>query len=98
MARRLRRQAVAQTSVGVAGTVALGTLPSVDVVDLPSMLSRLREAHPMIRVLLRTSPSGSGGLSEEGEVGMLDAARIANDGSRIPGMRLTWLSTAPSRR
>lgn len=94
-AARAAREAVDRVTTGVSGTVHLGTLPSMDVVDLPALLARLRVEHPGIRVRLRTSNSGSGGLAEELVRGDLDAALIANDGSGIPGVRMTWLLTAP---
>jgi DNA-binding transcriptional LysR family regulator len=94
-AARTAREAVSRLTTGIAGTVVLGTLPSIDVIDLPVLLARLRREHPAIRVRLRTSPSGSGGLVDELTRGDLDAALIANDGSAVPGMRLTWLLTTP---
>ena len=94
-AARAAREAVARVTTGIAGDVNLGTLPSVDAVDLPALLARLRRDHPAIRVRLQTSPSGSTGLLDKLTRGDLDAALIANDGAAIPGLRLTWLLTAP---
>jgi DNA-binding transcriptional LysR family regulator len=94
-AARTAREAVTRIATGVAGEVQLGTMPSIDVIDLPALLARLRQDHPGITVRLRTSPSGSSGLTEELARGDLDAALVANDGSPVPGMRLTRLITVP---
>lgn len=94
-AARTARETVTRIATGVTGDVRLGTMASLDAVDLPGMLAQLRSAHPGIKVQLRTSPSGSSGLTEELARGELDAALVANDGSAIPGMRLTRLCTVP---
>lgn len=94
-AARTAREVVARIATGVAGPVNLGTMASIDIIDLPALLARLRRQHPGISVRLRTSPSGSSGLTEELARGELDAALVANDGSAIPGMRLTRLVTVP---
>jgi DNA-binding transcriptional LysR family regulator len=70
-------------------------MASISIIDFPALLARLRRRHPGISVQLRTSPYGSGGLTAELTRGDLDAALVANDGSPIPGMRLTRLLTTP---
>ena len=94
-AARTARSVVTQLTSGITGEVNLGTLSSIDVIDLPALLARLRAEHPGIRVRLRTSPTGSAGLTEALTRGDLDAALVANDGSAISGMRLTRLLTVP---
>jgi DNA-binding transcriptional LysR family regulator len=94
-AARTAREVVTRIASGVAGEVNLGTLASIDVVDLPALLARLRREYPGIKVRLRTSPSGSRGLTEALAHGDLDAALMANDGSAIPGLRLTRLLSVP---
>ena len=94
-AARAAREAVAEIATGIAGDVSVGTMASLDVVDLPGLLAQLRHDHPAVRVRLRTSPTGTGGLTEELARGDLDAALIANDGSGIAGMRLTRLLSVP---
>jgi len=90
-AARTAHDVVARVSTGIAGEVSLGTLSSLGAVNLPGLLTRLRQEYPGIRVRLRTSPTGTGGLIEALNRGDLDAALIGNDGSAIPGMRLTRL-------
>jgi DNA-binding transcriptional LysR family regulator len=94
-AARTAREVVTQLASGITGEVHFGTLASIDVVNLPALLGQLRQAHPGIKVRLRTSASGSAGLTEELARGDLDAALVANDGSGIAGMRLTRLLTLP---
>ena len=94
-AARTARDVVARISTGIAGEVSLGTLSSIAVIDLPALLARLRRDYPGIRVRLRTSPTGTGGLIDALNRGDLDAALIANDGSAVPGLRLTHLRTGP---
>jgi DNA-binding transcriptional LysR family regulator len=94
-AARLARETVTQLAAGISGQVSIGTLASIDVIDLPALLFQLRRDHPAIRVRLPTSPSGTAGLTEALARGELDAALVANDGAGIPGMRLTRLLTVP---
>jgi DNA-binding transcriptional LysR family regulator len=94
-AARRARETVTELAAGIAGEVSLGTMASIDVIDLPALLVQLRRDHPAIRVRLRTSPTGTGGLTDELAQGGLDAALVANDGSSLPGMRLTRVLTAP---
>ncbi len=94
-AARVARDVVAEIATGIAGDVVLGTMASLGAVDLPGLLAQLRRDHPAVRVRLRTSPTGTTGLTEGLARGELDAALIANDGSGIAGIRLTRLLDVP---
>ena len=94
-AARSARETVTRVAGGLAGEVRLGTMASLDVINLPALLVRLRAEHPGVQVRLRTSPSGSGGLTGALARGDLDAALVAGDGTAVPGMRLTRLLSVP---
>jgi DNA-binding transcriptional LysR family regulator len=94
-AARAAREAVAQVAGGVSGQVHLGTLASIDAVDLPALLARLRDNYPGVRVRLSTAASGSAGLTAALADGSLDLALIGTDGAPLPGLRQIRLLTVP---
>ncbi|MET9227599.1 LysR family transcriptional regulator [Lentzea sp. NPDC003310] len=56
------RDAVAQAQGGLTGTVRLGTLTSVALIDLPALLGEFHRRHPGVLVRTNASTSGSLGL------------------------------------
>jgi DNA-binding transcriptional LysR family regulator len=73
-AARAAKDAVNATRGDVYGTVTLGTLTSIDVVDLPTLLADLRSRHPGVLVQLRSARAGSAGLARQLRDGDLDIA------------------------
>src|SRR6202012_3503564 len=80
--------AVQQTQDTLYGTVTVGTLTSIHLVDLPGLLAALRARHPGVAVRLRDSPGGSAGLVQELRDGSLDIAFLS-----LPGPPPADLST-----
>ncbi len=70
------KQAVAATNGAVRGTVTLGTLTSINVIDLPTLLFELYARHPGVLVQLRSARAGSAGLAQQLRDGNLDVALI----------------------
>ncbi len=68
------KDAVYATRGDVQGTVVLGMLTSIDVVDLPTLLADLRSRHPGVLVQLRSARAGSAGLARQLRDGDLDIA------------------------
>ncbi len=68
------RDAVDQVRGGVRGTVRIGTLTSVSVVDVPGVLGEFHRSYPDVVLRLTVSPRGSIGLVEAVADGTLDLA------------------------
>jgi DNA-binding transcriptional LysR family regulator len=75
-AARAGKEAVAATRGAVSGTVKLGTLMSVNNVDLPTLLADLRARHPGVLVQIRFARAGSAGLAQQLRDGTLDVALL----------------------
>jgi DNA-binding transcriptional LysR family regulator len=59
------KEAVAQVKGGLAGTVRLGTLNSMTLIDLPALLGEFHRRHPGVLVRTSAATSGSQGLVEQ---------------------------------
>lgn len=75
-AARAAKDAVAATGGAVRGTVKLGTLMSVNNVDLPRLLADLHARHPGVLVQFRFARAGSAGLAQQLRDGALDVALL----------------------
>jgi len=94
-AARAARDSVRQLDGVLYGTVTLGTLTSIDLIDQPGLLSALRARHPGITVRLRTAVAGSAGLAQQLREGQLDVAFLSLPGPAPAGLRTRLLATAP---
>jgi DNA-binding transcriptional LysR family regulator len=92
-AARAAKDAVYETRGTLHGTVTVGTLTSVNLVDLPGLLAVLRARHPAVSVRLRAALSGSAGLAQQLRDGQLDAAFLSIPASA--GLRARPLAAAP---
>ncbi|WP_367041382.1 LysR family transcriptional regulator [Streptomyces sp. Je 1-332] len=77
------------------GSVSVGAMASVQVVDLPALLGRLHAVHPAVEVRLRLSTTGSSGFSQALIRGDLDVAFLALPGKKPAGIDARALSTVP---
>jgi DNA-binding transcriptional LysR family regulator len=75
-AARAAKDAVAATRGAIRGTVTLGTLTSINVIDLPTLLADLYARHPGVLVQLRSARAGSAGLLRQLRDGDLDVALV----------------------
>jgi DNA-binding transcriptional LysR family regulator len=80
---RAARDAVDEVRGGVRGTVRIGTLTSVGMIDVPALLGRFHRAYPEVRLQLAVSSRGSVGLLEGLVDGSIDLA-IASVPGRPP--------------
>ncbi|MEV6348439.1 LysR family transcriptional regulator [Actinoplanes sp. NPDC051851] len=94
-AARDARDAVGEVSGGLRGTLRIGVLTSIRLIDLPALLGEFHRRHP--GVLLRTSaaPSGTRGLITALTEHRLDLAFVAVSGPVAAGVRLIELASAP---
>ena len=80
-AARAARDAVNATRGAVRGTVTVGTLTSISVIDLPTLLADLHTRHPEVRIQLRAASAGTSGLARQLRDGDLDVAFLVFTGT-----------------
>lgn len=94
---RAARDAVHALEGRLHGSVTLGTLTSITIVDQPGLLAALHARHPGITVRLRAAVAGSAGLAQQLRDGQLDIAFLSLPGPAPAGLRTRLLATAPLR-
>jgi DNA-binding transcriptional LysR family regulator len=87
------KDAVQQLDGEIHGTVTVGTLTSIDLVDLPGLLVALRARHPGITVRLQAAVGGSAGLAQQLHDGQLGIAFLSLPGPTPTGLRTRRLAT-----
>jgi DNA-binding transcriptional LysR family regulator len=94
-AARAARDAVYRVQGTLHGTVTVGTLTAINLIDLPGLLAALHARHPGITVRLRTATTGSAGLAQDLRDGQLDAAFLSLPGPPPAELRVRLLAAAP---
>ncbi|WP_327237847.1 LysR family transcriptional regulator [Streptomyces sp. NBC_01317] len=89
------KDAVHRTRGTLQGEVTVGTLTSIDVTNLPELLSVFRDRHPAVTVRLRAASAGSAGLAQQLRDGQLDVAFLSLPGPAPAGLDTRLLATAP---
>lgn len=80
-AARAAKEAVTATRGAVRGTVTVGILTSINVIDIPALLARLYAQHPGVSVQLRSATAGTAGLEQQLRNGDLDIAFLVFTGA-----------------
>jgi DNA-binding transcriptional LysR family regulator len=79
----------------VTGTVAVGFMTSVTLVDIPRLLGEFADRYPVVHVSLRASERGTSGLAELLSSGELDVAFLANSANPSTDIRAVELASSP---
>ncbi|WP_250036253.1 LysR family transcriptional regulator [Paractinoplanes maris] len=85
---REARDAVDEVRGGLRGTVRIGTLTSVGLIDVPALLGAFHRLHPDVGLRLHVSPRGSDGLLTWLADGLLDLAIVSAPGRPPAGLRV----------
>jgi DNA-binding transcriptional LysR family regulator len=93
-AARDARDAVDEVRGGLRGTLRLGVLTSIRLLDLPALLGEYHRRHPGVLLQTTAAPSGSAGLVERLTDHRLDLAFVSLPGPPPPGIRLIDLAFA----
>ena len=72
--------AVHEVHGGLRGTLRIGTMISIGLVDVPALLGAFHEQHPGVTLQVRAAPSGSAGLARALLDGTLDVAFVSLPG------------------
>ena len=94
-AARSARDAVDEVRGGLRGTVRIGTLTSVGLIDIPALLGEFHREQPAVALRLTVSPNGSLGLVDGLLDGSLDLALVSLPGRAPGGIRLRQLHSEP---
>jgi DNA-binding transcriptional LysR family regulator len=94
-AARDARDAVHEVTGGIRGTLRIGTMSSLGLIDLPALVGQFHREHPAVSVRLALVGSGSPGLVAALTEGRLDLAFVSIPGSRPAGVRLRNLASTP---
>lgn len=89
------RDAIDEVRGGLRGTIDLGTMISVGIVDLPALLGQFHRVHPQVTVRLRTMTTGSAGLVDALTTGALDLAFVALAGAAPTELAVRDLASWP---
>ncbi|MCO5994939.1 LysR family transcriptional regulator [Actinoallomurus rhizosphaericola] len=86
--------AVAEVHGGLRGTLRLGTLTSVGLIDVAAVLGEFHRRHPGVLLQATPDPSGSQGHLDALRERRLDLAFVSLPGPRPAGIELTKLATS----
>ncbi|MCM4084988.1 LysR family transcriptional regulator [Paractinoplanes hotanensis] len=87
------RDAVDEVRGGLRGTVRIGTLISVGLIDVPALLGAFHREHPNVGLRLHVSPRGSVGLLDWLADGTLDLTFVSAPGRPPAGIRVRPLGS-----
>jgi DNA-binding transcriptional LysR family regulator len=89
------RDAAEESTHAITGSISLGLMTSVTLIDVPRMLGRFRANHPGVSVRLRAARRGSAGLIDDLATGELDLAFLALSGAIPSSLSVFPVASSP---
>jgi DNA-binding transcriptional LysR family regulator len=89
------RDAVDAVTGGLRGTLKIGIMQSLAVIDLAALLTRFHRERPNVELRPRPTRGGSAEHVRDVASGAVDLAFVSVAGQRHPGVTLTTLTTEP---
>jgi len=89
------RDAAEETTHAITGSIVIGLMTSVTLVNVPRLLGLFRTGHPGVGVRLRAARRGSAGLLDELATGELDLAFLALSGAVPDQLVAAPISASP---
>jgi DNA-binding transcriptional LysR family regulator len=77
------------------GTVTVGTLTSINLIDIPAILVKLHARYPEVLVQLRAATAGTAGLEQQLRDGDLDIAFLVFPAAPPPDLRARLIASVP---
>jgi DNA-binding transcriptional LysR family regulator len=89
------RSAVVDANEGMRGTLRLGLMQSLTLVDVAGLIARFHRERPLVTIQPRPATGGSASLAEEVGRGTLDVAFIATGGPSVRNVSVRTLAAEP---
>jgi DNA-binding transcriptional LysR family regulator len=89
------RSAVADANEGMRGTLRLGLMQSLSLVDVAGLIARFHRERPLVTIQPRPAAGGSASLAQEVGRGTLDVAFIATGGPSTRNVSVRTLAAEP---
>ncbi|HEY0616188.1 MAG TPA: LysR family transcriptional regulator [Kribbella sp.] len=89
------RSVVEEASAGLRGSIRIGTMSRLGLVDLAELLGAFYQRYPLVDVHVTTSPTGSSGLADDVRHGRLDLALVGLGRRDLPGLETHELAAVP---
>jgi DNA-binding transcriptional LysR family regulator len=89
------RSVVAEANEGMRGTLRLGLMQSLNLVDVAGLIARFHRERPLVTIQPRPATGGSASLAEEVGRGTLDVAFIATGGPSVRNVSVSALAAEP---
>ncbi|MFG2848113.1 LysR family transcriptional regulator [Kitasatospora sp. NPDC048296] len=89
------RDAVDQVRGGLRGTVAVGTMTSIGILDMPALIGRFHAEHPAVAIRMMAATSGSAGLAQSLLDGLIDVAFLSMPRRPAVGLTVRRLASVP---
>jgi DNA-binding transcriptional LysR family regulator len=89
------RAAVEEASSGLRGSIRIGTLARLRLVNLAELLGAFHHKYPLVEVHVSTSQTGSTGLADDVRHGRLDVALLGLSRPEMFGLEVRDLATVP---
>ncbi len=87
------RAAVLEAGAGLRGTLRLGMMQVVRMVDVGTLIARFHRDRPLVDIRPRSAAGGSAAMTGDVRSGALDAAFVAVSGPDQPGLTVTTLAS-----
>jgi DNA-binding transcriptional LysR family regulator len=91
-AARDARDAVDEVGAGLRGTLRIGTMTSIKLLDMPALLGEYHRRYPGVHVQTRAAPSGSQGMVDALTDRRLDLAFVSRPGPSPAGIAIRDLA------
>lgn len=87
------KSVVQEATGGMRGSIRIGVLSSVDVLDLPGVLGAFHRRYPLVDIRVTVSVTGSTGHADDVRHGRLDMALLGLPPADLTGLRTMVLAT-----
>ncbi|TDW18014.1 LysR family transcriptional regulator [Kribbella kalugense] len=89
------RAAVEEASSGLRGSIRIGTLARLSLVNMAELLGAFHRTYPLVEMQVATSPTGSTGLADDVRHGRLDVALLGLPKPELSGLDVRDIATVP---